>query len=206
MTVLWLGTGVASAALAAEKDTATLLDILLRIKTDPAALEQLQTTGRKMTAECVPCHGGNGITDTALISNLAGQNPDYLLLQFEALISGTRKHLSMSASLGKLFPEERATIALYYASLAVPARPAETTAMARGARLYEELCLKCHGRDAYGTATVPRLAGQRTDYMRWTLANIQRGKPRSIPIMEGACRALSKRDIADLADYLSALP
>lgn len=202
----WLGFGLFAATLAAEKDPAPLLDILLRLKADLPALEQLQTTGRKMTAECAPCHGENGLSAKELISNLAGQNPDYLLRQMEALVSGTRKHISMSPSLDKLFPEERATVALYYASLSVPAQSADAPAVARGARLYQKRCLACHGRDAYGTATVPRLAGQRRDYMRWTLAAVQRGKPRPIPEMEASCRGLSRQDIADLADYLATLP
>lgn len=202
----WLGFGAASPLPAADKDTAPLLDILLRFKSDPAALEQLQDTGRKMTAECVPCHGENGLADKELISNLAGQNPDYLRLQIEALTSGTRKHIAMSSSLEKLFPEERATVALYFASLAVPARPVEAAAQARGGEIYANRCRSCHGPDAYGTATVPRLAGQRTDYLRWTITNIQRGKPRPVPVMEDSCRGLTRRDIADLADFLSALP
>jgi cytochrome c553 len=202
----WFVLGAAWAAPVPEKDPVPLLDILLRLKSDAAALERLQERGRQMAAECVSCHGENGIATKELMTNLAGQNPDYLLRQIEALISGDRKHIAMSSSLEKLVPEERAAVALYYASLPVPARPAETTATARGAGLYEKGCMSCHGRDAYGTATIPRLAGQRADYLRWTLANIQRGKPRPVPEMQAVCRDLTRDDIANLAAYLSALP
>jgi cytochrome c553 len=206
LVLLWLGLCQPAAALAAESDATLLLERLLKLRSDPASLELLQAEGRRQAATCARCHGENGISERELVSNLAGQNPDYLLRQMDALAGARRRHLAMVSALDGFSPADRELVALYYASMAVPPRSADAGASARGARLYEQRCLSCHGSDAYGTASVPRLAGQRTDYMRWTLANIQRGKPRPLPVMENACANLSKGDIADLAEYLSALP
>jgi cytochrome c553 len=206
LAVMWLGICAPLAPLAADTNTAPLLEKLLKLKADPAAVETMQAAGREKGAECARCHGENGISDMELVSNLAGQNPDYLLRQMNALASGARKHLSMGESLDRLSAAERESLALYYASFAVPGRVGDASSVARGALLYEKRCLSCHGRDAYGTATIPRLAGQRTDYLRWSIRNIQRGTPRRTPEMADAVRGLTGRDIADLADYLPTLP
>lgn len=80
---------------------------------------------------------------------------------------------------------------------------------AQGSRLYAP-CAACHTAEAWGSAdgTVPSLAGQRRQYLEEQIALFQSGA-RVDPAMQNAVvhTALKNRqDIAELAQYLAALP
>lgn len=64
-------------------------------------------------------------------------------------------------------------------------------------------CAACHGSDGNSqTADFPRLAGQHQDYLVKALSDYQSGA-RKNAIMSPQAANLSKRDIADLAEYFS---
>ncbi len=73
-------------------------------------------------------------------------------------------------------------------------------------------CFTCHGQD-YNTAidpSYPKLAGQNRDYLEHALIAYQRGtggaNGRGNAIMAGQVKPLSKKDIQNIAAYLSSLP
>lgn len=73
-------------------------------------------------------------------------------------------------------------------------------------------CFTCHGQD-YNTPidpTYPKLAGQHKDYLEHTLLAYQRGATglsgRGNAIMAGQAKQLNKKDIQNIAAYLSSLP
>ena len=66
-----------------------------------------------------------------------------------------------------------------------------------------KVCAACHGPDGNSqSADFPRLAGQHEDYLARALGDYQSGA-RKNPIMAPQAAKLSKRDIADLAEYFS---
>lgn len=73
-------------------------------------------------------------------------------------------------------------------------------------------CASCHGTDYNNPIdpSYPKLAGQHADYLEHALTAYQRGgnapNGRANAIMGGMAKPLSKKDIADIAAYLSSLP
>ena len=72
-------------------------------------------------------------------------------------------------------------------------------------------CAACHGADYNKPVdpSYPKLAGQHADYLAQALTAYKRGEGangRNNPIMSGQVKALSNKDIADIAAYLGSLP
>jgi cytochrome c553 len=78
--------------------------------------------------------------------------------------------------------------------------------VARGAVL-AETCKGCHGvpeaHNAYPSYHVPKLGGQKADYVEVALQGYRRGT-RSHPTMQAQAASLSDQDIADVAAYFAA--
>ena len=69
-----------------------------------------------------------------------------------------------------------------------------------------KVCAACHGAD-FNTpisADIPRLAGQRRDYIERALTDYKSGE-RKNPVMGAQAGALSPQDIEDLAAYIGSL-
>ncbi|NEX61181.1 c-type cytochrome [Noviherbaspirillum galbum] len=73
-------------------------------------------------------------------------------------------------------------------------------------------CASCHGKDFNRPIdpSYPKLAGQHQDYLEHALVSYQRGADgangRGNAIMGAQAKALSKKDIQDIAAYLHSLP
>lgn len=73
-------------------------------------------------------------------------------------------------------------------------------------------CVACHGADFNSPIdpSYPKLAGQHKDYLAHTLVAYQRGSEvrngRVNAIMNGQAKALSSKDIQNIAAYIHSLP
>ncbi|KQZ42519.1 cytochrome c [Duganella sp. Root1480D1] len=72
-------------------------------------------------------------------------------------------------------------------------------------------CFACHGKDYNSPIdpSYPKLAGQHKDYLQHALTAYKRGDApngRSNAIMTGQVKALTNKDIQDIAAYLHSLP
>lgn len=77
---------------------------------------------------------------------------------------------------------------------------------AAGAAKAKEVCAACHGADGNSTdPNNPRLAGQWRDYLEKALRDYKSGE-RNNAIMSGFAKALSQKDIENLAAYYASLP
>lgn len=76
-----------------------------------------QSAPPDLVADCVPCHGADGIAKFAEVPNLAGQNALYLLDQLRAFHTGKRAHKEMRYMARKMTEEEMEAIAAYFAGL-----------------------------------------------------------------------------------------
>ena len=87
------------------------------------------------------------------------------------------------------------------------ATPREPTRAARGARIAERaLCGSCHLPDHRGREQIPRLAGQREDYLLASLRQFLAGRVLGRDTaMINALQGLTDADLADLAHYLATL-
>jgi cytochrome c553 len=75
--------------------------------------------GKAKVAQCVACHGADGIAKTPDAPNLAGQNETYLVKALKDYKSGARKHEVMSAIARNLPETDIPQVAAYYSSIPV---------------------------------------------------------------------------------------
>lgn len=92
-------------------------------------------------------------------------------------------------------------LALATASLTVHAADRDA-----GRKIYEAQCAACHGADAKTPTdpSYPILAGQYVDYLAVSLRAYQNGE-RKNAIMAGLAKPLSRKDIENIAAYVSSL-
>lgn len=128
---------------------------------------------------CSKCHGNQGISNSALFPNLAGQQAGYIeqqLMNFRDRSRGDpHAQAYMWGVAGPLRDSQIKDLARYYAAKPGPKpTPADDAALAaKGKTIYDEgvpandvpACVACHGPDAEGNDTIPRLASQHPDYI-----------------------------------------
>jgi cytochrome c553 len=169
--------------------------------------KQMIREGRERTVLCGTCHGTDGMAVQPLAPNLAGQNPVYIVDQFQRFGDGRRNDYLMS-NLAKTFSfEDKIKIALYYSDMEMkPSGGGNPELLAEGRKIYSEVCVKCHGEDARGQEGYARLAGQRHDYVVKMLKEFRDRTGRRINVwMSGVAIRLSDRDMDAVATYLANL-
>ncbi len=177
------------------------------MQANPASLQAAIAAGKKASFFCANCHGEGGVAKTSDVPNLAGQHPTYLLEQIRKFGSGERIDAFMQGMIKVLSDDERAQIALYYASVGVPPSVGDVNLAARGKALFERMCVRCHGADARGNALYPRLAGQQQPYLKKSITHYRDGTGvRNNPLMKIATAPLKDEDILALSHYLTQLP
>ena len=162
---------------------------------------------------CFLCHGAEGESASAVFPRLAGQNAEYIAKQLENFKSGQRKSTAMAGMVAKLSPEDMAALGRFYASRPPHKEPARDAALtAAGQALYlggnpasgVPACASCHGPDAAGSATLPRLAGQHAAYLEAQLQQFkQRERTNDNAVMHAAAEKLTAQEMAAVAEYLS---
>lgn len=200
---LALGLSLLAAPAAAEPAR----DHLARItQSGPAGLKLAQEAGRKAAFFCANCHGEAGLSKYPEVPNLAGQHPVYVLGQIEAFLSGRRKDAFMQGLMKVLSEEEKAQIAVFFAAQPVPpSRPG--VAAGEGRELFSRNCARCHGAEAKGGETFPRLAGQQGEYLRRSLQRyLKASGERIYPPMTAAVNGLGEKNIEAVVNYLSSQP
>ncbi len=182
--------------------------LLEEIKSNPQAYRKALRAGEERSAICRYCHGAQGISVKEHIPNLAGQQPYYLLRQFENFTQGVRRDYVMQEMAGNLTLEERFNVTLYFAAQA-PASPsteAPAALVRQGQTIFSGLCQNCHGASGLGQETFPRLAGQKAQYVENALNMFAvRGGDRRNVMMAEIAKTLSPREIEAVAAFISSL-
>lgn len=166
-------------------------------------------TAEERFRTCAPCHGAGGISTTAETPSLAGQHSFYAITQLFLFRAGRRSNAPMAAMARAMTDNDLRAYSDLIATLpaAPPAAPGvvDPTRMARGAALVvKHRCAACHGDDYAGEKQVPRLAGQREDYLAKTLAEFKSGQRVGYTsAMNETLAAVEAEELPDLAHYLA---
>lgn len=188
-----LGALFATSAMAADADVETLI------------------SGR-----CSTCHGAKGHSTSPIFPSLAGQNQEYLVKQLQDFRSKKRLSDTMAPQAADLSDQNIAGLAAFFSSQpAKTQRVSDTELVAVGRYIYTKgntwsgvpACTSCHGDNAYGTATLPRLAGQNTRYLLSQLKDFnQRTRTNDNEAMHLVASRLTEMESQAVTSYLGQLP
>lgn len=155
--------------------------------------------------QCGACHGENGNSQMEKIPSLAGQPEFFITNQLILMREGVRRIEEMEPFVKDLTDPDIVDLAKHYAGLAAKPsdEPVDTALVERGAKVaVARRCASCHLPDLSGQEQMPRLAGQRIDYMIEALKafrdNTRSGADTT---MTAAVYGLSDADLEALAHY-----
>jgi len=173
---------------------------------------------RAESGGCFTCHGAKGIATAdgiaanKFVPNLAAE-PD-LFVQFQLVFfrNGTRKNDIMNPMAESLSDQDVRNLGAFFASLPPPPSVEPPDPAPDQTHLGEKVaqairCANCHGDSLEGVDNIPRLAGQREDYLYKALRDFKAGA-RITPGPAGmgdVVYPLGDTEMQALAHYLSRL-
>lgn len=159
-------------------------------------------------AACESCHGKGGNSVTPLTPSIAGQPVTFLENQLIFFREGLRASAVMQAVAKGMKDKDIAELAKHFA--ASPVRgvspgAADPKLVARGQQLADARhCGQCHLPTYRGRAQMPRLAGQREDYLVDTMRAYREGKRTGADTtMSEVLYGVSDADIQALGHFLA---
>ena len=180
----------------------------------PAFAAEDPEIARLATQVCASCHGPHGDSISAAFPRLSGQNAAYIEGQLKAFKDHTRgdpyAQAYMWGMASQLDEDTMKRLAAHYAAEKTKSgRPGDAARMALGKRIYESglpdagvpPCISCHGDNAQGKETIPRLAGQHPEYLVKQLAafkSLQRG---NAPVMHVVTDKMTLDQMRAAAEY-----
>lgn len=162
---------------------------------------------------CFVCHGAEGESPSEVFPRLAGQHWEYIAKQLENFKSGKRKSTAMADMVAKLTPDEMVALGKYFEKQKVEVEAAKDQDLAgMGKYIYLHgnkysglaACASCHGPEAKGTSSLPRLAGQHAAYTETQLKQFnQRERTNDNAVMHAIVSKMTALEMAAVAEYLS---
>jgi len=188
--------------------------LVAAVSAAPPATAGDAARGRALAEErgCGTCHGADGRSATPDVPSLAGQPADFVTLQMIMFRERLRDAPPMPDMAQGLADEQLEDLAAFFAGLSPgPAedRGARASELAaRGQVLSQRLnCGVCHLPDYRGREHIPRLVGQREDYLLHTLREYRDNKRAGTDTsMNAVVYAVPDADLAALAHYLTHVP
>jgi cytochrome c553 len=177
-------------------------------------------SGKVMAAQlCSQCHGVDGNSISPAFPKLAAQQKSYFINQMKGFRdkqrsdpAGEEYMWGLSRHLTDKQIDELADYFSSHASRPV-ASPIAAQDLAAGKDIFEKgfpekqviACTTCHGPQAEGIDTIPRLAGQHYDYIVKQLNVFQLNQGRPGTPMETVSHSLTDENKAAVAAYLQSL-
>jgi cytochrome c553 len=163
--------------------------------------------GRTKAQVCAACHGADGNSAMPGIPSLASQPKQFIVTALFEFREGKRANPVMGPMAASLSNTDFNDLAAYFASLPAKASGAAAGDAEAGKRLtVQNNCVACHSANLMGQQHIPRLAGQRAEYLRDQLTAFKATTRTDMDgTMTSAAQALSAQDIDVLANYLAGL-
>ena len=169
---------------------------------------QAQTISAKLLV-CAACHGADGNAQLPGAPSLASQPKIFIENQLVMIREGMRNIPMMQGMLDGVTDDEISAMAIHYAKLPVKKPPVDRQAAlyALGEKKSSDMrCGTCHLPNYVGREQMPRLAGQREDYllhsMRQFKSNQAVGRD---TIMAASLYGVGDEDLKAIAHFLSRL-
>lgn len=168
---------------------------------------------QRFASQCAGCHGANGRSDMPGTPVLAGQHSFYAITQLFLFREGRRSNEGMTAVAKTLKDDDLRGFSDFVGTLSpvpgpMPATPPDAARMGKGRALAQQhKCVFCHGADFSGGQQVPRIAGQREDYLQMSLRGFRAGtRPGYTQAMSEALSQIPLQDLDTLAYYVARFP
>lgn len=189
--------------------------LLLLLAALPLHAADLAKAEEIVMGRCFICHGANGESSSPAFPRLAGQNAAYVARQLGDYQSGKRKSGTMQPMVEGLSAADMQALGAWFEKQATQAHAVADPELADVGRfVYRRgnpfsgvaACATCHGPDAQGTATLPRLAGQHAQYTENQIKQFnRRERTNDNAVMHGIASQLSELETKAVAAYLSGL-
>jgi len=162
-------------------------------------------------APCLACHGEQGRSENPGVPSLGGQPEFYLTVQLLLFRDKLRVVELMNAVMQGFSNDDLRAMAASLAKLPPPPPAggnADAARMEAGRTLAEQnRCNFCHTGNYHGERNVPRLAGQREDYLVKALREYKSNSRRGYDAaMADVLYQVSDEQILDLAYFLARRP
>lgn len=157
---------------------------------------------------CLQCHGPDGNSITAGIPSIAGQPKLFIENQLVLMREELRPAPQMLPLVKGMKDAEISRLAEHFSKLppkSMASGPADAVRMKQGAALAQQhRCGICHLSDFRGQNQIPRLAGQREEYLDSEMRAYRDGRRKGgDTIMAAALYGVSDADIKALGHFLS---
>jgi cytochrome c553 len=173
-----------------------------------AALFISSAHGQNTTA-CVACHGPDGNSTLAGTPSIAGQPRIFLENYLVMTREGLRGNDVMRALLKGVPDKELIALAVHYSKLKAkaPEGKQDPKLFNRGKDIAaKNRCASCHEKTYVGREQMPRLAGQREEFLAEVLLQYrQNRRPGGDTLMNAALHGIPEADFKALAHYFSRL-
>jgi cytochrome c553 len=167
------------------------------------------SAGKKKAEACAACHGADGNSVAPNYPSLAGQNWRYIYMQLKDFKEGRRKDPVMSPMAANLSRQDMIDLGNYFA--AQKPKPSDFKVDDAKVRLGkaksdEVLCAMCHLAGFAGQNEIPRVAGQKYDYVVKQLKDFRaKNRTNDAGNMTSVSANLTDADIDNLAQYITSL-
>jgi len=192
------------------------LATLISVASAGAASADLERARQIVSGRCFICHGMVGESSSETFPRLATQNATYIAKQMRDFQSGRRKGTAMNDMAKGITEAEIVALGAFFAAqTAEPHAPSDPALAAAGRSLYAKgkpgsgmaPCASCHGDNAHGSESLPRLAGQQAAYLENQLQQFsKRERTNDNAVMHPVASRLTEQEIKALAEYLASVP
>jgi cytochrome c553 len=159
-------------------------------------------------APCLACHGDKGQSETPDVPSLGAMPSFYVMVQLYMFRERMRAVEPMTTMLQGVSDDDLRKMADAIAALPAPQPTAEPADLARIVRartlIQQNRCNICHLPNFAGIENVPRLAGQREDYLLKSLRGYKDNSRRGYDAqMADVVSTIPDADFVDMAHFLA---